>query len=58
MKKYASVLICVLFVMLASAVRHIILPQAKSAAIRCGSAQRIAAPAAPEEPGALTELDV
>jgi len=33
MKKYAAVLICVLFVMLASALRHVILPHAKSAAV-------------------------
>ena len=55
MKRYSLVLICVLFVMLASAVRHLLLPQAKSAAIRYGSAQRISAP---EEPGALAEFDI
>ena len=55
MKRYASVLICVLFVMLASALRHVILPQAKCAAIRYGNAARIAAPAAAES---LEELDV
>ena len=57
MKRYASVLICVLFVMLASVLRHAILPQAKSAAVLHGSAQRIAAPAAQEDAGAFMELD-
>lgn len=58
MKRYASVLICVLFIMLASAVRHIVLPQAKSAAVRYGSAQRISAPSSQENAGAHIELDV
>lgn len=36
MKKYAAVLICVLFVLLASALRHAVLPHAKSAAVEYG----------------------
>lgn len=57
MKRYVSVLICVLFVMLASALRHVILPQAKCAALRHGNAARIAAPVY-EESEPLMELDV
>ena len=57
MKRYVSVLICVLFVMLASALRHVILPQAKCAALRHGNAARIAAPVY-EESEPPMELDV
>ena len=58
MKRYALVLICVLFVMLASALRHVILPQAKSAAIRHGRAAGIERPVPSEESEALMKFSI
>ena len=58
MKRHALVLICVLFVMLASALRHFILPHAKSAAIRHSRAASIAEPVSSEESAALMEFGI
>ena len=52
MKRYALVLICVLFVMLASALRHFILPYAKSAAVQHSRAASI------EESAAFREFSI
>ena len=58
MKRYALVLICVLFVILASALRHLILPHAKSAALRHSRVACIAEPVSAEESAALMNFSI